>query len=114
EEHEIVARAFGRAAERRDALDHVWIECAPMECLQRAHRPARDERKLFDAEFLGHQPVLQAHIVVSSHLRKARAVVGLRRIIGEDDNPLPSMSGMMMKYLSGSSAMPDPTSHSLS
>ena len=35
-------------------------------------------------------------------------------LLGDDDKPLPSMFGMMMKYLSGSSAMPDPTSHSLS
>jgi hypothetical protein len=35
-------------------------------------------------------------------------------LLGEDDSPLPSMFGTMMKYLAGSSAIPSPISHSLS
>ena len=75
-----MARALGRAAERRDALDHVGIERAPLEGLQRAHRPAGDERQLLHAELLGHQPVLHPHIVARRHQREARPVIGLRRI----------------------------------
>ena len=35
-------------------------------------------------------------------------------LLGELESPLPSMFGMMMKYLRGSRAMSSPTSHSLS
>ena len=35
-------------------------------------------------------------------------------LLGEVDRPLPSMFGTMMKYSSGSRAMPGPMSHSLS
>ena len=45
---------------------------------------------------------------------KREPLYGSGVLLGDDDKPLPSMFGMMMKYLSGSSAMPDPTSHSLS
>ena len=39
---------------------------------------------------------------------------GSGMLLGDDDKPLPSIFGMMTKYLAGSSAMPAPTSHSLS
>ncbi len=35
-------------------------------------------------------------------------------LLGELESPLPSMFGMTMKYLAGSSAIPSPISHSLS
>ena len=35
-------------------------------------------------------------------------------LLGEEDRPLPSMLGTMMKYRFGSSARPSPISHSLS
>ncbi len=35
-------------------------------------------------------------------------------LLGEDESPLPNMFGMMMKYFSGSSALPGPISHSFS
>ena len=35
-------------------------------------------------------------------------------LLGDEDRPLPSMFGTMMKYRAGSSAMPSPISHSFS
>ena len=35
-------------------------------------------------------------------------------LLGEDDSPLPSMFGTMMKYVAGSRAIPSPISHSFS
>ena len=100
EEDEIMARAFRRAAERQDALDHIRIERSPVKGLQGAHRPSGYQLDLVDAEFLGHQPVLCPHIVVGRDLREPRPVIGLRRIarrrrqavaehIGDDDEVFP-------------------------
>jgi hypothetical protein len=47
-------------------------------------------------------------------LGKRGPLYGSGVLLGDDDKPLPNMLGMMMKYLSGSSAMPGPISHSLS
>ena len=88
QEHEIVARAFGRTAKRRDALDHVGIHRPPMEGLQRTHRPADNQLQFLDAEFLGHQLVLGADIVVGRYLREARLVVGLRRVAWRRRQPV--------------------------
>jgi len=45
---------------------------------------------------------------------KRAPLYGAGMLLGDDDKPLPIMLGMMMKYLSGSSAMQGPISHSLS
>ncbi len=80
QENEVVTRAFPRTAERRDQVHHAGIERAPVKGLQRAHRPAGHEPDMLDAKLLGDETVLHAHIVAGRHQRKARAIVGLRRI----------------------------------
>jgi hypothetical protein len=58
--------------------------------------------------------VLLLDLIVEGDVREARGVVGGGVFDGEDESPLPSMFGTMMKYLAGSKAMPSPISHSLS
>ena len=75
-------RAFGRALERQDALDHVGEDRAPVERLQRAHRPARHQLDLADAELLGDEPMLLHDVVIGGDLREARAVERHRGVAG--------------------------------
>src|SRR5579862_3738663 len=75
EENKIMARTFGRTAERRDQIHHIGVKRTPMESLQRAHRPAGNQANVLDAELLRHQTMLGADIVVGRHLRKSRSVV---------------------------------------
>ena len=86
----------------------------PLEGLPRAHRPAEHERQPFDAELLGDEPVLDGHVVPHRDVGEPRPVERLGVLLGEDDSPLPSMLGTMMKYRLGSRPRPSPISHSFS
>ena len=59
--------------------------------LPRAHRPAEHQRQPLDAELLGHEPVLDGHVVPDGDVGEARPVVRRGVLLGEDDSPLPSM-----------------------
>src|SRR6267378_1218202 len=63
QENEVMTRAFRRTAEWRDQVHHAGIERAPVESLQRAHRPAGHEPDMLDAKLLGDETVLHAHVV---------------------------------------------------
>ncbi len=80
EKHEVVARAFRRSLKRQNTFDHVGIKRAPVIGLQCAHRPAGHQLDLLDPEFLRHQPMLLANIVVGGHIRELRPVPRRRRV----------------------------------
>jgi hypothetical protein len=85
-----------------------------MERLQRAHRPACARANLFTKNFSVTNRCCSRTLSHAVTRGKRAPLYGAGMLLGDDDKPLPIMLGMMMKYLSGSSAMQGPISHSLS
>ena len=88
EKHIIVRRSLGRAADRRDALDPIGEQRAPVKGLLRPHRKTVDELDPLDAEHLGQQALLHPHIVGHREMRVAPAVEGRRRVARRGGQPV--------------------------
>ena len=65
-----------------------------------------------NAEFFGDQPMLELNVVIDGYLRKISPVEWGGVLLGDEDNPLPSRFGTIMKYSLGSSAISFPINHS--
>ena len=90
----------------------VRMADAPLQRLHAAHRRADHGDDVVDAEFFLQEAILRFHHVAHGEFRKAHAPCAFE-LLGEVVSPLPIASVQMMKYLSGSSALPGPIMKSM-
>jgi hypothetical protein len=93
EKQEVVPRRARRSAEWGDALDHLGIECAPVERLLRPHRMASDQGQLVYAEYFGNKSVLQPNIVEHRNRWKIRRSHTRGRAGGGGGDSVPEQIG---------------------
>ena len=93
EKHLVVRARARRRANGADALHTLGKDCAPVQCLLAAHRPAISERQLRDAEALAQQPLLRVHIVPVREHRIAPGAERLREIARRGREPVAELIG---------------------
>ena len=109
QEYLIMHRGSGNAAVHHDPFHRVREQRGPVVGLQRTHRPAIDACDMIDAEQVGQcrRCTWTLSCTVTS--------VGYSAVSdGEDDRPLPNISGMTMNQRVGSRILSGPISHSRS
>ena len=65
----------------RGALHHVGIAHGPLVGLLRAHRATDHQREAAQAELLGDELMLRAHVVADAHAREVGHAVRRRRVV---------------------------------